>query len=821
MPKTVCHRFVEDTRKSVLWVLNRSANGSRLRSMVFGNPHMLIFLCLVSANLLPQGMHSAWTHPNIHHHSSIELDPTIRAESPSIVVDRDGRVVVAYVVWEMDREQIQLRRADGPDLPFTAGRMMSKGVRASHPGLAAHPDGSVWLVWCGLDALQAEWKQERGVFLRKVGPGEPGPIVRVSESGGWSCAPKISIEPELRGKIHIVWEKGSRKQIQIAYRSFSPEGRPIGSVETVRDNSFARRPSVLATRSGVHVAWDELVSDHPGGEPDPDYDVLLRSRLRSGWKPIVKVDIGSGLQAAPSLAADAQGNILVAYHSTRRSPLVKWWTIRKVHQTGVDEIVAKDVVSQSNPSGEVQGAEFPVMLVAKNRIVVVSRTSQGARLHALDASQVGCVLDLSTPGWGARGIQTGIAETTDGAMLIARRGRKRLRLERLRFQDTPVQPVVFTPTDPRVKKESRRMVRFLPQDLRAKKPRGRKSYHLLMGDLHMHSAMSDGTGTVDEILARAWSRGMDFAALTDHDVLVGFEMMPSKFDEIAWIGDLFEARYDFVILHAFEWTSIGWPKGYGHRNVYFRKSRPARLCNSLSGCSDTHTLRAWLQRHRGISIPHHTSWTGTDWGSKDEPLVRLFEIVSIHGACEFAQNEPIRPRGEMQQMFARDGIKRGHRIGFVGGSDSHGLLWHHGVGWRQDPWLGGLTGLFVNAKRRQDVFDALYQRRCYATSGVPVYVWLRAGEIEMGSEGIVRGPIDLEYEVASELQIQSLEVIRDGCSVEVFRPGSTGAKGTWREPGILDPGWHSYYLRVQFRDRQPALAWSSPVYIKIEKQEEQ
>ena len=56
---------------------------------------------------------------------------------------------------------------------------------------------------------------------------------------------------------------------------------------------------------------------------------------------------------------------------------------------------------------------------------------------------------------------------------------------------------------------------------------------------------TDATGPPDEIYARAWVRGYDFAVLTDHDVLVGRRLFPSLQDEIAWITDAFDKKKDF------------------------------------------------------------------------------------------------------------------------------------------------------------------------------------------------------------------------------------------------------------------------------------
>jgi len=57
-----------------------------------------------------------------------------------------------------------------------------------------------------------------------------------------------------------------------------------------------------------------------------------------------------------------------------------------------------------------------------------------------------------------------------------------------------------------------------------------------------------------------------------------------------------------------------------------------------------------------------------------QPLV---EIISVHGAFEFMGNKPIPHRGGKKDCFVQDGLARGLRFGIVGGSDSHGLIWHH------------------------------------------------------------------------------------------------------------------------------------------------
>ena len=45
----------------------------------------------------------------------------------------------------------------------------------------------------------------------------------------------------------------------------------------------------------------------------------------------------------------------------------------------------------------------------------------------------------------------------------------------------------------------------------------------MIGDLHCHSTMSDGSTNVDKIIDYAIAAGLDFISLTDHDTMAGVE----------------------------------------------------------------------------------------------------------------------------------------------------------------------------------------------------------------------------------------------------------------------------------------------------------
>lgn len=49
---------------------------------------------------------------------------------------------------------------------------------------------------------------------------------------------------------------------------------------------------------------------------------------------------------------------------------------------------------------------------------------------------------------------------------------------------------------------------------------------MIRADFHIHSTVSDGSDTVEEIVARATKRGLDAIAITDHDTLAHFALLP-------------------------------------------------------------------------------------------------------------------------------------------------------------------------------------------------------------------------------------------------------------------------------------------------------
>jgi hypothetical protein len=194
---------------------------------------------------------------------------------------------------------------------------------------------------------------------------------------------------------------------------------------------------------------------------------------------------------------------------------------------------------------------------------------------------------------------------------------------------------------------------------------------------------------------------------------------------------------------------------------------------------------------------------------------RLVEIVSVHGLALHPRAQPLPARGELPGMTAVDGLRRGLRFGFVGGSDAHGLVWHHGVGRKRDPWACGLTVVWTERLERTALFDALRARRTAATSGAPIQLFARVAGLAMGAAGTARAPVRVQAWVDGFRPPARLTVFRDGQRIQQRVFESLPARLDWHDSGV-DPGDHAYYIQVVQTDAAPVeAAWSSPVFVRV------
>jgi len=339
---------------------------------------------------------------------------------------------------------------------------------------------------------------------------------------------------------------------------------------------------------------------------------------------------------------------------------------------------------------------------------------------------------------------------------------------------------------------------------------GEPKLHLYFGDIHGHSRLSDGTGTPEDFYRYAREvSGLEIAALTDHADFGTIRIEAEVWERITAAANRAYQPGKFVTLVGFEWTS--WV--YGHRNVYYR-GEGGPIFSSLDPESDT-PQKLWklLEPYPAMTIAHHAGGgpIAVDWEIPPGEIERLVEISSIHGTSErFGGEYSIyRP---VKGTFVIDALERGYRLGLIGSGDNHDG--HPGNG-SAGAAVTGLMGIYASGLTREEVWEALWNRRVYATTGAKIILNFRVGDRPMGSE--VEWP-----EEAAPLPIALRAV---GCGplarIEVIRNGEVifAEKGDGLLAGLLledpDPpaGTSWYYLKIVQEDGQ--MAWSSPVWVTV------
>jgi hypothetical protein len=152
----------------------------------------------------------------------------------------------------------------------------------------------------------------------------------------------------------------------------------------------------------------------------------------------------------------------------------------------------------------------------------------------------------------------------------------------------------------------------------------------------------------------------------------------------------------------------------------------------------------------------------------------------------------------------------------VGGSDGHGLLWHHGISPRADSHRTGLTGVWLTELGRQGIMDAIRQRRTWATSGEKIALGFTLGQHWMGQR-LEQAPdpqqeLVIHYHATAPItELAVLGPTPEGTGV-LARQAPGELLGQWRPrlpQGALGRARGYLYMRLTQEDGH--VAWASPL----------
>jgi hypothetical protein len=337
------------------------------------------------------------------------------------------------------------------------------------------------------------------------------------------------------------------------------------------------------------------------------------------------------------------------------------------------------------------------------------------------------------------------------------------------------------------------------------------------GDIHVQGYDSIGVGTNDEMFE--WARNveaLDFCATANH---YGgrYDVTPDVWNRVVEASARYHDPGEFVTLVSYEWSGE-----YGHRNVYFRDDEGAFF--GSSGTSTRYDEAATMEElwanlderdADALAFPHHSKFCGrgrTSWDRFHDEYQRLVEIYSAWGNSEVGGPYSVRA-----------GLRRGHRVGFTGGTDTH--EGQPGTGTHEFGKGAGKTAVYADELTRDGVFEALAERRTYATTGPRILLDVECNGLRMGDERTVTeadaDSRSLTVRAVGTDDVTAVDLVRNGEVIETVEPDREDATVEWTDEERLDdvlrPRDHPdgrdsafYYVRVTQSDRHRA--WASPIW---------
>jgi hypothetical protein len=353
---------------------------------------------------------------------------------------------------------------------------------------------------------------------------------------------------------------------------------------------------------------------------------------------------------------------------------------------------------------------------------------------------------------------------------------------------------------------------------------------LYFGDLHIHTTISDGKEAPTLLYPFARSRGLDFAALSDHvntgDVYAtpwefNHTMNAADWQTLQQLARTYNAPGAFVTFLGFEesagslsgancmgQSAFACPPNEGDWNTYY-SGDTAPLPNwdrVLSADGLVATVGA--VDPMAVVIPHfggrRADLTGLTVAA-NRARVPVVEVISNHTTP---------PDGA--SAWATQNLASDVRLGFIGSSDDHSS--HPGRSMWQTRY--GYMAAWASALDRASILDAIRKRHTYATSHAdrPI-VRVSANHAAMMGDAVTLAAGEdpaMTLTVTSRARVTQVSVFRNGTDVWDDAPVASTSSApfpvsvSFGEPLPASPT--SYYWRIDF-DNGSAV-WTSPVWFE-------
>lgn len=726
----------------------------------------------------------------------------VSGQYPCLTQTTDGTKYVCYQEYKDRHDVIVAGVLTQEKGEFVKGTVISQEGEALKPVCVAEGN-RVWYAW-------GECKNQKwGIYYRYFENGVYGEV-KCAEEGEALFYPYLYSK---NGKVYLLWNRQGSNRGEIVLGNITKAG--ITNIEVVSVSKEVYRPSLTITNDEIiYVSYDSFNGKN--------YDAIVRAYRNGSWTEEKKVSTSETAWATQPLLASLGEKVLVCWYDFNHGSDFSY-------NSSVIYVENGDIISEE-PYCIARGVDWyeDIAISENSKGEIAFSYSWGkTKLHVRRYNSVTKWDDpiVFTYDENSFASNQRVLIDDEGTIHLAwqygnENGHKPIRnaqviytwlkadeykeyvdLEAEKVSDPFTRPIPAEKSLTRMEDEITK--KWLEKN-------GYKNKIAIYGDIHGQSGMSDGVGEIDQYfnIAKVWAN-LDFTALTDHDCYPDW-LSQSEWEWIRTTSKLFNVKGKMATLLSYEWTPNEYRYDFGHKNIYYRGFEGEVYRSGDEGGMTPDRLFESLKKHRAMAFPHHpaASWklvsAATDWAFHDEEIQRMVEIFSRHAPFEYFGNYSKYTKNNMQieRCSVQDALAKGYHLGFTAGSDSHQM--EHGV-------EGGIIVTFANELSNEEVWDNLYARFAYGTTGAGILVSFKCDKKDMGQIITKRIGEKVEFEVSicgtDEFKVEIL------CNNKVILEKTSENKILdFKFIEEIEKNEKFYYVRVTQNDEHQA--WSSPIWIK-------